>query len=422
MLNTLNYGYGGYSPSRGYPIRNRLHEMSKKGLIKSKRTLNWLFDKNLICSVNNTTVDSANADIVPQRKAEFFIMYDIMERKYKADEWDIKLTFSPSYEKYFIHFIIHYPEVHISNSAGLERTLHDLVMCLCVDFHTGPVTHINYFTGTRLSLAHDEWHSGYCQSHLSSFAGRTTNFNDIMTPSTLCTGSSDLSELQMELASDFDADRFELMLYTLDSTIAWESLEGGPHFNMRDIVMQENINRAGNLDSRDKKRFMEYLYKELQTAFTSAPFNYMYSDGRIRIKNDKAFADIVKRMVMFPTYSTDIKDYFRYVVVKRGTDNNYYFNLDLIQSSQTINPFDELKRLKKDESKEFYTYINGRRIDFSMYNPQEVSTDDISYYIIHPEIASYVIEQLEYHIQEACIKLSGAYRLQNSSSNATTVS
>jgi hypothetical protein len=139
---------------------------------------------------------------------------------------------------------IRFPKVTIKNSRGDSRTITDLYVKFTFNHQTLTVLYETY--GRRGSLTVSDILSGYRHSHLTRARGRE---GWGFTP--FCTGSGPINGIVRRSA----AARGEEALKHLDAYIihlrdfvAWESLEGGPHYRMANIPNNtQNFSGSNNL-------------------------------------------------------------------------------------------------------------------------------------------------------------------------------
>lgn len=385
-------------------------------LTKSKAWLTKLFDKNKVCTLKSGNdfqlMDIGNTTDIATYKEQFFQMIDVFERKYD-NNWDIQVDYSDSYNKYYFAFLINYDYLSITNTSGHQRDIYDLLVLLPVKWNKDEkATSVGVPKGTRLTLAEDEWKNGYYHSHLTK-KGSLSDVNNLMRVDNFCIGSEDMSELVIAQQYAFDAGMFELMLYTLDNMVAWESLEGNPHFKMATIASNSSFTVPSGTGypaeslydnfSSSMRRMADRLFSDS----IECNLNFAYSEGRFKIKQDADFIQYIKEHYL---KDETIADNIKYVFCKLAPNNLVYYGYTQHQSRNAID-------LLADKASLPFTYIQGTKHEFKIINIAEDKQEDINEYIIHPKFLNYVAEQLEIYIYESCIRSSSHNRLANTVDN-----
>ena len=253
-------------------------------------------------------------------------------------------------------------------------------------------------------------------SHLPS-QNRISSINEIFNFSTFCIGSEDLSELETELSYEFDADKFELMLYTIDSLVSWESLEGGPYIQMDKIVSQSNQTKVNPSNSHIE--LIGEIFEEVIKKLSELPIDFVFVDGKYQIKNNTKFTDFVRNLILNkPSLSLHKKS----LICKRGSNGDYYIDPRLSGEAENITSSKILEKMKSDAGGETpFIYMRGKKIHFNIHF-LETTTLDINTFGVHPKFLTYVIEQLESKIYKACVRGSSINRLYNSGSHVGSIS
>lgn len=341
---------------------------------------------------------------------QLFELITVFERKF-VDKWDIHLTNRRIDDKnyYEISFIMHYPKLEITNTSDQSRELTDLIAVLPVTFSVdNNCIYTKRIQGTRVTLLQDEWNRGYMHSHLPSIP-KISNFSECLITNNFCIGSEDLSELDIELSTEFDSDKFELMLYTIDSLVAWESLEGGPHFRMGQITIEDAAIRVTTLASEIMNIYREFQNYELAVA-QKLPLNFVYIDGIFKIKKDSVFTQFLKDAFL---NNENLKEYVTKVICKKGSDDKFYTYPgigQMISGPQLIT-----NRIKEQNNGEMpFLYIQGKKLSFNILPIEQITTIDISEYGIYPNFLDYVSKQLESEIYKACVRGGGINYIETS--------
>lgn len=394
-------------------IQNYINSVRIAGLTRNREWLKKLIDRGRIYYYSNNgcrILQVINYTIFTE---QLFELITVFERKFE-DKWDIHLTNTKINNRnyYEISFIMHYPKLEITNSVEQSRELTDLIAVLPVAYSVdNNCIYTRRVQGTRVTLLQDEWDKGYMHSHLPAIS-KITNFSQCLITNDFCIGSEDLSELDIELSTEFDSDKFELMLYTIDSLVAWESLEGGPHIKIESIAIEDISVRLTTPLGEITTIYKHFQNYELVLA-QKLPFNFVYIDDVFKIKKDSVFTQFLKDAFL---NNENLKEYATRIICKKGSDDKFYTYPEIGQiifSPQVI-----INRIKEQSNDEIpFVYIQGKKLSFNVLPIKQITTIDISEYGIYPNFLNYVSKQLEYEIYKACVRGSGINYLESSNNN-----
>lgn len=150
-----------------------------------------------------------------------------------------RVQISGKNENYF-EIMIHFPVIDITNSAGDEHTIKDLVVKYGVYIKKSNFEGSNYkadisFRGAKQCFSLKEYESNYVHSHLQRSRG---DFGDF------CLGSSDYSLILECLKMNLDENSWTMAFLALENYLKWESIEGGPYIQMKEIKYSNNTSPA----------------------------------------------------------------------------------------------------------------------------------------------------------------------------------
>ncbi|ALN97301.1 hypothetical protein BOX09_gp57 [Flavobacterium phage Fpv1] len=395
-------------------FQNCISSARISGLTRNREWLKKMIDKGKIYYNFDDRYEILHKRNYAIFTEQLFELITVFERKF-VDKWDIHLTNRRIDNKnyYEISFIMYYPKLEITNSSDQSRELTDLIAVLPVTFSVdNNCIYTKRIQGTRVTLLQDEWNRGYMHSHLPGIS-KITGFNECLITNNFCIGSEDLSELDIELSAEFDSDKFELMLYTIDSLVAWESLEGGPYFRMGEITIEDAAIRVTTSTSEIMsiyRKFLSYVSYELALP-QKLPLNFVYIDGVFKIKKDFVFTQFLKDAFL---NNENLKEYVTKVICKKGSDGKFYTYPEMgqrISGPQLIT-----NKIKEQGSGEMpFLYIQGKKLSFNILPIEQITTIDISEYGIYPNFLDYVCKQLESEIYKACVRGSGINYIETSS-------
>lgn len=161
------------------------------------------------------------------------------------------------------HLYILFPEINITNSKGHKHLIRELFVKFSI-----AVSNYGYstqMTGMRTALTPAEVARSYGHSHLPQEAAKG-QFVDF------CQGNSLFKAITTNLISRPTEDQWTLALLSLTKYLEWESLEGGPHKEMRNIGVDSSfrpINFAAEL-----LRFIDYLPSRVLDITDRLELNY----------------------------------------------------------------------------------------------------------------------------------------------------
>lgn len=376
-----------FSPQDRYVAR-----ASMMGITRNKKWLEQF--RNKLCYMKNKTdyYEFRSEDDVVIYYFQLFEMMDLMQLKYQ-DNWDIKVTYHREYRKYCFSFIIMYNRITISNTSGHSRNIRDLYIFLPLAWNNVNKCIYTTIFGGRASLYQDEWISGYLHSHLAKL-GVITTLSNIFSISEFCIGTEDLSELVILQKASYSIENFELLLFTIDSMVAWESEEGVPFYRMHQVTDTVSETRIF-LQNHHIEQYFEYMFLSARVKYLDLnKINYVVVDNRFTIKQDASFSEMLLEGLRGNRFSDAT-----HLLCKRGADGHFYSTDG--DSRQAKNNF--LEMLKESPSSIPYFYIQGKKYTFRVFGAKPTS-EDISETIIYPKFLSYATEQLEAILYKNCIR------------------
>ena len=394
-----------------YPARRFIISAKQLNLTTNKRWVEKLLNSDRFCYRRSYdgNIHSVGSDSYKQTiKNQLFEMMDIFQRKYNND-WD--LEFFPYFHngkwRYEIYFQIRYKQIEITNSRKHSRILNELIVMFPFRFSSDyGCSYLGDPCGLRYSLQQDEWCSGYFHSHLPG-TNRMNSFSSVTQTNEFCLGTGEISELLMELATEYDPERIELLLYVVDGYVQWESLEGGPHRVMAKTTI-ENDELEVNPSQSDMRVLNNRLLYYLHNNHQSLPFDFTYNNNVFKVINNKKLDDFVKNIFT----NTYLRDYFKHVICKKGNNGRYFtYDRNIIENNS---PIQAIRSIKNTYGELPFIYIQGERIDYQITNIQNTDMPDISEFIVYPKFLNYVSRELEHKIYKACVRGSGINFIHNS--------
>jgi hypothetical protein len=362
------------------------------------RKPSWLYDRALKGYFINVSKGDTSAalDFTNQLDSMITVLDAI-----HGENWDFHLEKNISFSKgYLLYVLIHYKEINITNTDGHHHLIKDLIVSFFIepssfDFISDDGVRSKVFplgdlAGGRATLSYAEYFSSYQHSHISS---RTVNERDnILRMYSFCLGAeTEIVDLILGLTTEYSPEAFELYLLTVTSIVHWESIEGVPYTKITNIKVSSSS--ARNATDLSKTSCRDY-YPNIRKGIEDFNFNFLFSEGRYKIKNDKVLAKIIHSSVL----KKIVRSSYPYILVIKSEEKLYgYFNGDYKTK-------EELKEQFKTGSGETpYLLIRDKKIEFNV-EPCEITIPDINTYSVHPNLIEYVSTELEKELYRKAIR------------------
>ena len=332
-------------------------------------------------------------------------MIKIFEQKFQENQ-DLAFEVKENFEGFELrpYFKVLYPEIDITNTNKEKHTIKNLVVVFSLKWDTYfKKWKINDMTGLRLTLSYLELNKLYSHSHLS-FRNLTSTFKS-MTSSKFCLGSSTLGMSIAEYNTESNKEQSNLVLegilYTLDTYVTWESLEGVPHNYIRNLLPFGGTPVSNSSLEPHSLKVVKFL-KENKIPLA---LDYGVMNGSIFIKNSlenaEFFKSILQNSSISGRYSLQ-RDYLCFPS-QGGTfsqaDSNFYSVTQVRDLAKDCKQ-NYLHNLSKP-----FTFFNGRKhsLVFSFYMEKKIQKDEQNI-IIYPKFLKHVYRKLESQIQKARLR------------------
>lgn len=300
-------------------------------------------------------------------------------------------------------FIIHYPELVITNTPGNQHLLRDVFVELVKTSTTSGKISFNDFKARRLTVTPQEVHHGYSHSHMS---GAYFKFRDSDPPQYVtdrermqdtaldfrgfCKGSSEIINVLSLLVAEYTDDMFRMFLMQLELYLSWESLEGGPHKQMSSI---QGVASPNSIEDRHKSEVYSKLReREQRYPNEEFPVNFQMSDGVVSIKDDETFEEFLR-------YLPNIGDYNSNCVCRRDEQDVYYLYTQIVTRDMI-----STDRFNINDCQKANFYFRGELVEFKLIEPESNWRSADAPYYIHKSIKEYVKEKLENNIKEKAFR------------------
>jgi len=330
-----------------------------------------------------------------------------------GDRWDFDLR--PKYGEdnngeikffYFELFVeIYYPEIEISNSKGDKHLIKDLLVRFKIeksdfnDKNGGPIWCVSNVEGTRATLSYEEWCAYYLHSHLPKHFIDTSY--KVFDYGDFCLGSdTDIVNQIENLITEYSPENFEFFLWLINSTVAWESLEGVPYINMKKIGISENSRKVliRVFPSLPSDSYVNYIKPKIERL----DVDFIYNKSKFKIAQNKKFERLLHKIIV-----SNIPNYLDWLLIKKVGMNYYGYSFPKIISIEDIE-----ESLKVDGEMPSY-YFRDKEITFKIL-PLEKEVPDIESYKVHPKFMNYVATRIEQEIYENTIRKSAIERYHQS--------
>ena len=262
---------------------------------------------------------------------------------------------------------------------------------------------IDEMTGLRLTLSYLELNKLYPHSHLSS-TSLTSNFKS-MTSSKFCLGSSTLGMSIAEYNTESNKEQSNLVLegilYTLDTYVTWESLEGVPHNYIRKLLPFGGTPVSdSSLDSHSLK-----VVNFLKENKIPLALDYGVMNDSIFIKNSLENAEFFKDILQNSSITERASLQRNYLCFPSQGDTFLQADSNFYSVAQVRDLAKEYKQGNLHNLSKPFTFFNGRKypLVFSFYMEKKIQKDEQNI-IIYPKFLKHVYRKLESQIQKARLR------------------
>ena len=332
-------------------------------------------------------------------------MIKIFEQKFQGNQ-DLAFEVKEKEDCFnlYPYFKVLYPEIEITNTNKEKHTIKNLVVVFSLQWSSlFRKWQIEDMRGLRLTLSYLELNKSYSHSHLSS--SNVTDYFKSMTTSKFCLGSSTLGMSIAEYNTESNKEQSNLVLegilYTLDTYVTWESLEGVPHNYIHNLLPFGGTPVSDHsLDSRSRK-VVDFL-KENKI---SLALDYGVMNGSIFIKNSLENAEFFKGILQNSSISGRYSLQREYLCFPSQGDTFLQAGSNFYSVTQVRNLAKEHKQDNLYNLNKPITFFNGRKhsLVFSFYMEKKIQKDEQNI-IIYPKFLKHVYRKLESQIQKARLR------------------
>ena len=329
-------------------------------------------------------------------------MIKIFEQKFQGNQ-DLAFEINKDLN-FFPYFKILYPEIEITNTRREKHTIKNLVVIFplkwCEEFNKWQ---IGEMTGLRLTLSYLEAVRQYGHSHLQSTLIKQ-DFKS-MTSSKFCLGSSTLGMSISEYNTEENTEKSNLVLegilYTLDTYVTWESLEGIPYNYIRNLLPFGGTPVSDSSLDSHSLRVVNFL-KENKIPLA---LDYGVMNDSIFIKNSLENAEFFKNILQNSSISGRDPLQREYLCFHSQGDTFLQAASNFYSVAQVRNLAKEHKQTHFYNLSKPFTFFNGRKhsLVFSFYMEKKIQKDEQNI-IIYPKFLKHVYRKLESQIQKARLR------------------
>ena len=332
-------------------------------------------------------------------------MIKIFEQKFQENQ-DLAFEVKENFEVFELkpYFKVLYPEIEITNTNKEKHTIKNLVVVFSLKWDSYfKKWKIEDMRGLRLTLSYLELNKSYSHSHLSSIS-LADNFKS-MTSTKFCLGSSTLGMSIAEYNTESNKEQSNLVLegilYTLDTYVTWESLEGVPHNYIRNLLPFGGTPVSDSSLDSHSLRIVDFL-KENKIPLA---LDYGVMNDSIFIKNNSENAEFFKGILQNFSISGRYSLQREYLCFPSQGDTFLQAASNFYSVAQVRHLAKEHKQLYLHNLSKPFTFFNGRKhsLVFSFYMEKKIQKDEQNI-IIYPKFLKHVYRKLESQIQKARLR------------------
>lgn len=373
-------------------IRRALLNMKISGETRKTRFFYKILSQGLFgASPHDREYNKENAILIANKIDR---MISILNNKMEED-WDFYVApvfngtaEEPEISLFNVHLVLRYPYQTVKNSSGYEWNIQNLFLTFKISINDGTLV-INSPEGTRGTLHVEEIYYPYYHSHLRTpFSEGIFSYIDAFKTCDMCLGESDTQDLIERLASpveDFNEDVFEAFLYSLDTLVSWESLEGVPYRYIADIRPiiggngYENYTISRNY-IRDQSEFLDSMGDEISTneeiKNLFKELDFRVQGDRIIISNNKKLENLILKAYANKDNDNEIKKNVLYFTLPNSP--TYYSTEGLKYTSNIENIIENYLANVIDPAtgETPYYFFRNKKIPLVVYHDYDLDSDE----------------------------------------------
>lgn len=366
------------------------HSIVSRGLGRNKEYLKRLIEREqLLCT----------RPVKSRHRKNLFQIIDCLNDIYPGN-WEM-LFIGRNYGGKRVYVpvpTILFSNVKVENSEGDSIFIKEVLVSLILETRTGGIK-ITEIRGSRPHLDYTQWINNYAHSHLVHTYH--TDYHNTFRASNFCLGASEIIDLKSQLRVDYTNDLFRLFLLTLNSLVYWESLEGVPHVKMRNVRLtnhnEYNFNDLQGEINECSQDLMRFINKDNKLDLGLSVVN-----NRIKLNSSGNLYETIKDILI----KKRDRSYYQYVLGKISmTSRRKKWR---IPNSNSIR---ELPNFRNSEGELPFVYIQGRKLEFKVEEPDSNHKVDLNDLDVHPKLVENVSERIEKRIEDQIYRANTTKRL-----------
>lgn len=297
--------------------------------------------------------------------------------------------------------VLYFPRVTITNRERKSHLIKDIFVRtpFFIDESRNKLK-IEIIEGGRTTLSYAEYCSHYYHSHLSINAMGSISSGSIPPMySTFCTGSGEINIYQADMNADgITESKVTAYLMQIMTVVGYESIEGTPYRHMKNIMIRDASGRRSNPNINVSNNLYRRTLQHYKDNNLVPCVEFAIENNKYIVKDNDKFTEF-----LMTTVSSD--DDKRNILCMMDETGAYY-------------QYGSTPRREQPPVVTNKYIFQGREIQFVVEDIQNEIDDSNIDYFIHPNIKSFIKNQIEYDINKKSIRKSTIDRYSNQSSNA----
>jgi len=311
-------------------------------------------------------------------------------------KWDLDIT-SGSGGVSIRGIIIYFEKFDLINSSGNTTPIEQLFVKVELHVRNSRINVLDLYGG-RTKISYAEWCSNYFHSHLSR--GYDPDDNSIPYYGSFCRGSGHINEHIAEINADIITRELLIkFLVQIIGVVTYESIEGGPHKLMSDIITSPSSGRRFSVNEHDFNSIYTKIinwYRENET-IPNIDFK-LENEQYILIENEKLDNFLLNTISLDRTEKKRI--------------------LCIMDSNGIAYEVGQLPGYTPPPIPSSVYIFQGQRYPMIIGNPPTSVQEDDNGEIIHPEIKRFLKTKIQNDINKNKVRESTIQRYTNKSSDA----
>lgn len=297
------------------------------------------------------------------------------ENPFKKEGWKKETPFT-------LEFVIHYPEILITNRDNKKHLIRDLYIKLIPTFSSTGLS-FNNFKGKRMTASKREIVSSYQHSHLPGreytwdIENEDSNFNY----RGFCLGESEIKQALIMLSSSFSENKFKLFLLQLEEYLNYESIEGTPYKNIENTIGGGKVKKLSLSGRRD---YYFSLTEKRKEPGRAKEIDFKLDKNKIVVVDNEKFEEFLKIHSSTAFYDNTF-------LCEKDEIGEYYGYRNMPKT------LPDYLILKEEDYEEVEFVFRGETVKFKIVEEQESQNKP---FYINKYIKEYVKTRIEQGIEE----------------------